>query len=777
MFDPDRQLRMHERRYVLKLTPIQGRDLLPTQHATKPRHPYCTLVLLDHKMREIKGEKQKTPSLRGQNPCWSPLKSEVLRSEVTSHQLGLGAAATAEEYTFGKTLDLRRAKYVLVKCKDKDRNGADLGRLLLSLEGLDTSGDEEVAWYELQLRPGGKMKRVQGEIQIASRIVREPSRWQLWSCAQQMVSELRIKDQSWILKLYVQCFNGKDAVEWMLRHGPQRSAKGGITCASEEDALMLGNAMIRQGVFRHVSGATKGFHNSHKQLYRFNVHHQDLEVRQRSLATMTEILSRSCVEDEVEEQQEMLNDESRSSSSDMMMMTPEQVMSSQVVGGRHHGADVNHLLRFLPRAESLDLIPASPIMDDDDDNDSGSVFPPGTPAIQETKAPGSSSSSTTTTTTTSSSSSSVSSTPGSSSEAGGSLKMDDFELLRVLGSGTYGRVLSARSRKDGRVYALKIISKINMDELGRRNAKIERDVMREVHHPFVATLQFAFQNEDKLYMGMEFYNGGDLRHHFALHAKGELDLAPERIRFYAAELVAGLAHLHSLDVIYRDLKPENILIDAEGHIKLVDFGLSSRSDTKHGRDPRAMTLAGSPDYVAPEVLIVSIEHSKTKPPASSRVRTATGYDKSCDWWSLGILIFEMTIGRTPFKDANTSIMYRNILEGQLFLPPDLPEDMMSLLTGLITRDPAARLGHGEAVPVSIMNHAYFQGLDWDKLEAKEIPVPWIPDVLDDAEAKYIDDEFATQVAMDTPEWRMLDSVDRAREHFTDFTFRATEFKK
>ncbi len=205
----------------------------------------------------------------------------------------------------------------------------------------------------------------------------------------------------------------------------------------------------------------------------------------------------------------------------------------------------------------------------------------------------------------------------------------------------------------------------------------------------------------------------------------------------------------------------------------MDFGLSSRSN--RDGDRRAITLAGSPDYVAPEVLAVSIESSATGV-SSAHVRRA-GYDQSCDWWSLGILIFEMTIGRTPFKDANSSIMYRNILEGQLFLPPDLPHDITSLLTGLITRDPASRLGHGETVPFSIMNHVYFQGLDWDKLQAREIPVPWIPDVLDDAEAKYIDDEFATQVAMDTPEWRMLDSVDRAREHFTDFTFRATEFKK
>ncbi|KUF96107.1 hypothetical protein AM588_10005804 [Phytophthora nicotianae] len=341
------------------------------------------------------------------------------------------------------------------------------------------------------------------------------------------------------------------------------------------------------------------------------------------------------------------------------------------------------------------------------------------------------------------------------------LKIDDFELLKVLGTGTYGRVLSARG-PDGNVYAIKIITKIGMDENMRRNAKIERDMLREVRHPFVASLLFAFQNEDKVYMGMEFYNGGDLRHHFMLNQNDELKLTPGRIKLYAAELVAGLAHLHSLDIIYRDLKPENILIQKDGHIVLVDFGLSTYARDEN--DKKAHSLAGSPEYISPEVLAAA-NPKKGEPPAT--------YDNTCDWWSLGILIFEMYVGRTPFKDDNKAIMYRNIAEGFLYIPPELPEDVQSLLAGLIERDPSKRLGANEAVPFSIMKHPFFEGIDWEALQQKKVEPEWVPDVIDDADAKYLDDDFINQVPVDTPEWRMLDSVDREREYFEDFTYRAT----
>lgn len=680
-----------KRRFLLKVTPIEAAELLPGMLG-RARNVYCTLVLLDDQMREIRGEKQRTPPLRQLNPVWSPLKAAVLRSmesRIESHQpLGIGAAAAAEEYTFGIQTNLVKAKYLLLKCKDKGRvEDEDLGRLLLSLEDLNTSGEERVAWYDLQLRPGGKMKRVQGKLKISSRIVREPSLWQLWSCGEQMRQEVPSRDRSLYLKPHPMVITGKEGVDWMLRHGPNRPMDGGVTCSTAEEALHLGTCLIRSGVLQQVGGERR-FANSTWKYYRFNVHHLDAAQQKEYQHQMNLILSGQVEEVDDDEDDPL----SRS------------MISSASVGNEDEAGMGVHNTHHQQQMQQQ----------------------------QQQEARGKSKS---------------------------TLKIEDFELLKVLGTGSFGRVLSARG-PDGKIYAIKIISKIGMDETQRRNAKIERDMLRDVHHPFVASLLFAFQNEDKIYMGMEFYNGGDMRHHLNLNQSGELKLTPRRIQLYAAELVAGLAHLHSVDIIYRDLKPENVLIAKDGHVVLVDFGLSTYSRKSSSK---SHSLAGSPEYISPEVLAA----------ADAKANEGAVYDKSCDWWSLGIFIFEMFVGRTPFKDDNKAIMYRNIKEGYLYIPPELPEDVQSLLAGLIERDPQKRLGANETVPYSIMNHAFFDGIDWDALQEKRIEPEWLPDVIDDADVKYVDNEFINQVPVDTPEWRMLDSVDREREFFDDFTFRAT----
>ncbi|CAI5718987.1 unnamed protein product [Hyaloperonospora brassicae] len=688
-----------KRRYLLKVTPIEAWDLLPTE-SIRGRNSYCTLVLLDEHKREIKGEKQRTPSMRQANPVWSPLKAAVLRSlesNVESHQpLGIGAAAASEEYTFGIQTNLVNAKYVLVKCKDKGRvESEDLGRLLLSLEDMNTSGEERVAWYDLQLRPGGKMKRVQGKVRISSRIVREPSLWQLWTCAEQMRQEIPARDRSLYLKPHPNVITGKEALEWMLCHGLNRPMRGGVTCSTAEEALLLGTALIRNGIMMHVSGDRR-FTNSTWKYYRFMVTHLDAAVQTEAVRQRDMILSGEA--EEVED-------------------TEEEVLTRSMMAMSVCNEEENGL--------GGSQVP--------DDVSGGAGATVSAPAVDSDKG-----------------------------KSKSTIKIEDFELLKVLGTGTYGRVLSARG-PDGNVYAIKIITKIGMDKNMRRNAKLERDMLREVRHPFVASLLFAFQNEDKVYMGMEFYNGGDLRHHLAMNQNDELKLTPGRIVFYAAELVAGLAHLHSLDIIYRDLKPENVLIQKDGHIVLVDFGLSTYA--KDEDDQKAHSLAGSPEYISPEVLAAA---------NPKKGEALAVYDTTCDWWSLGILIFEMYVGRTPFKDDNTAIMYRNIAEGFLYIPPELPEDVRSLLAGLIERDPSRRLGANEAVPFSIMMHPFFNGIDWEALQQKKVQPEWVPDVIDDADAKYVDNEFINQVPVDTPEWRMLDSVDREQEYFADFTYRATK---
>ena len=672
----------NSRRYLLKLTPIAARDLLPKAS----RNSYCTLVLLDENLHEIKGEKQRTPTAKGENPIWSPLKLEMTR--IQNETLGLNAAAANEEYTFGLTCDIQtQAKYVLVKCKDKGVvETEDLGRLLLSLDELDTSGTERVAWYDLQLRPGGKMVSVQGALQVASRIVREPSLWQLWKCATQMAEELDIKDRSSYLKLHSRCFTGSSAVEWLLRHGPQRVANGGITVSTEEGAILIGNCMIRARIMIHVSNdVKKPFVNNVRTLYRFVMHSNDLDEQNRSLKELGRVLEAGPDADDDET---------------ALFKNPDDST-----------ATVSSTASLLSKVSSA--------------SSSGATTGPPVPLPLF---------------------------PVRNSKAG--LNINDFKLIRVLGSGTYGRVLAARG-PNGRVYAIKIVSKIGLDEMNRHTTKLECDVLREIHHPFVSSLEFAFQNEDKLYMGMEFYNGGDLRHHLMLHQKQELNLSHERIVFYAAELVAGLSHLHSLDIVLRDLKPENVLIGSDGHVRIVEFNMKKIDQQGVKNEPCL-------EYSAPEVLEKSIVN-----------------DVCCDYWSLGVIIFEMYVGRTPFKDANKSIMLRNILDGSnLYLPEEqLPEDAASLIRGLVEKNLERRLGYKEVVPAAIMHHPYFSTIDWDALLAKEVAPPWIPDVVDSADAKYIDNEFANQIPMDTPEWRMLDSVDREREHLVDFTYQANGFNK
>jgi hypothetical protein len=273
------------RRYLLKLTPIEGKNLLP--HS---RHPYCTLVLLDKDLREIKGEKRRTPVSKqpSNHPMWSPLKSALLRSmesSIESHSpLGIGVAAAAEEYTFGLSVNLRKAKYLLLKCKEKGQvQTEDLGRLLLTLDDIEKSGIERNAWYDLQLHTG--MKKVQGKIRLSTRIVREPSRKSLWLAAEQMRREIPVKDHNLYLKSHPMSFTGRSAVEWMIRHGLNRPMKGGITCSTEEEAILVGTCWLRAGIIVISSSGFSAassqsmFQNSSSKYYRFGVHHIDRQIQ------------------------------------------------------------------------------------------------------------------------------------------------------------------------------------------------------------------------------------------------------------------------------------------------------------------------------------------------------------------------------------------------------------------------------------------------------------------------------------------------------------------
>ncbi|KAG1708276.1 hypothetical protein DVH05_024958 [Phytophthora capsici] len=219
----------------------------------------------------------------------------------------------------------------------------------------------------------------------------------------------------------------------------------------------------------------------------------------------------------------------------------------------------------------------------------------------------------------------------------------DFQLLSVIGQGAFGKVLLVRHSSSGKVHAMKIISKqfiIDMDSV--HYMKTERDVMTKIRHPFVIGLNYAFQTESKVYLVMEYQSGGEL---FS-YLKEEGTFTEDVVRFYLAEMILALEHLHNHGIIHRDLKPENVLISAEGHIKLTDFGLAK----EYVDGQELLTVCGTKEYMAPEMLL------------------GKGYDSAVDWWSLGALAFEMLTGNPPFRSKNPTDLHKKIISAKIQLP-------------------------------------------------------------------------------------------------------------
>lgn len=262
-----------------------------------------------------------------------------------------------------------------------------------------------------------------------------------------------------------------------------------------------------------------------------------------------------------------------------------------------------------------------------------------------------------------------------------SLKLDDFDLLKVVGKGSFGKVMQVMKKDTQRIYALKTLRKqhiISRSEVAHTLA--ERSVLAQINNPFIVPLKFSFQSPEKLYLVLAFVNGGELFHHLQKEQRFDIN----RSRFYAAELLCALECLHGFGVIYRDLKPENILIDYVGHIALCDFGLC-KLDMKD--EDKTNTFCGTPEYLAPELL-----HGQ-------------GYTKAVDWWTLGVLLYEMLTGLPPFYDENTNEMYRKILSEPLHFPgPEIvPPAARDLLSKLLDRDANRRLGVNGASEIKVSN--------------------------------------------------------------------------
>ncbi|KZT70610.1 Pkinase-domain-containing protein [Daedalea quercina L-15889] len=306
-----------------------------------------------------------------------------------------------------------------------------------------------------------------------------------------------------------------------------------------------------------------------------------------------------------------------------------------------------------------------------------------------------------------------------------SLTIEQFDLLKVIGKGSFGKVMQVRKKDTQRIYALKTIRKANIAQRPGEITHIlaERTVLALVNNPFIVPLKFSFQSPDKLYLVMSFVNGGELFYH--LQREGKFDEG--RSRFYAAELLCALEHLHGFNVVYRDLKPENILLDYTGHIALCDFGLCKLNMSE---SEKTNTFCGTPEYIAPELL------------------ESQGYTKTVDWWTLGVLLYEMMTGLPPFYDENVNVMYQRILSDPLLFPPDMSHDARSIMTALLQRNPDRRLGANGAE--DIKRHAFFsKHIDWHRLMAKKITPPFKPSVDSVLDTANFDSEFTGEQAQDS----------------------------
>jgi len=295
-------------------------------------------------------------------------------------------------------------------------------------------------------------------------------------------------------------------------------------------------------------------------------------------------------------------------------------------------------------------------------------------------------------------------------------KFKDLELRRILGVGSFGRVKLVIHQPTGVSYALKCMRKAQVVATKQQSHILnEKRILASMEHPFVLNLVQTYQDKGELYMLLELALGGEL---FSLLAK-RAPLNDFMAKFYSASVVSIFSYMHSLKVVYRDLKPENLLLDKEGYLKMVDFGFA-----KVLQD-RTWTLCGTPEYLAPEIILNK------------------GHGFGADWWCVGILTFECLTGQTPFVSNDPMDGYRKIIKCRVPWPPHLQPMAKDFIDKLLQVDPARRLGTMKNGPKDVKNHPWFSNFDFKKLEAKQLPAPYVPKIKsdsDDSNFDHYDDE-------------------------------------
>ncbi|XP_072941098.1 putative protein kinase C delta type homolog isoform X4 [Epargyreus clarus] len=324
--------------------------------------------------------------------------------------------------------------------------------------------------------------------------------------------------------------------------------------------------------------------------------------------------------------------------------------------------------------------------------------------------------------------------------------IEDFQFIKVLGKGSFGKVLLAELRDTEYYYAVKCLKKdVVLEDDDVECTLIERKVLAlGTNHPYLCHLFATFQTDSHLFFVMEYLNGGDLMFH--IQQSGRFPEA--RARFYAAEIVSGLKFLHKRGIVYRDLKLDNILLDFDGHVRIADFGMCK---LQIYLDKTADTFCGTPDYMAPEII------------------KGLKYNQTVDWWSFGVLLYEMLIGQSPFSGCDEDELFWSICNEMPSYPRFLSKESLSILTRLLDKDARSRLGGTECMHGDIRDQEFFQQIHWDRLERRELDAPFKPRVRHPLDTQYFDRAFTGErPRLTAVEPQVLRSMDQ--EPFRGFSY-------
>ncbi|KAL3983040.1 Protein kinase domain family protein [Acanthocheilonema viteae] len=329
-----------------------------------------------------------------------------------------------------------------------------------------------------------------------------------------------------------------------------------------------------------------------------------------------------------------------------------------------------------------------------------------------------------------------------------------FNICKVLGKGSFGKVLLVELKNREEYYAMKCLKKdVILEDDDTECTFIERRILiLSSQCPFLCQLFCSFQTNEYLFFVMEYLKGGDLMHH--IQAVKKFD--ENRSRFYACEIIIALQFLHSKGIIYRDLKLDNILLDSDGHVHLADFGMCKTEMNRE--NGMASTFCGTPDYIAPEIIKGQL------------------YNEAVDFWSFGVLMYEMLIGQSPFHGEGEDELFDSILNERPYFPKSIGKEAAKCLSALFDRNPNTRLGMPECPDGPIRTHSFFRGVDWKRYEARQMPPPFKPSVKSPNDISNFDDDFTQEKPTLTPiaDKTLLASIDP--EAFLNFSYTNPEFR-